>query len=98
MRTLVAGIRQYPRFGSIHFLQAAVTWAAFRNLKRKLRRGDIFVWVGVAGSRNVPWQSLRQFGIFTVHYQTEPWDVGCALYRDSVGTLRLFFSGSRSAY
>ena len=87
MRTLVAGIRQYPRFGSIHFLQAAVTWAAFRNLKRKLRRGDIFVWVGVAGSRNVPWQSLRQFGIFTVHYQTEPWDVGCALYRDSVDEL-----------
>ncbi len=38
----------------------------------RLRRGDIFVWVGVKQHAMPPWEALGAAGIRRVYYQTEP--------------------------
>ena len=44
----------------------------------QLRRGDVFIWVGLFSAWEVPWQSLRRQGVRTVYFQVEPAD-GCAI-------------------
>ena len=41
-----------------------------------LQDGDVFVWIGPVGSDVPPWRALRERGVRTVYYQTEPFD-GC---------------------
>ena len=41
-----------------------------------LQDGDVFVWIGPVGSDVPPWRALRERGVRTVYYQTEPAD-GC---------------------
>ena len=48
----------------------------------QLRVGDVFIWIGIAGSELPRWHVLKQRGIRTIYYQTEPAD-GC------------FFAGSK---
>jgi len=45
---------------------ANMTW-----LHSWVQRGDLFAWVGV-GSFRVRWGRLRELGVHTVHYKTEP--------------------------
>ena len=88
--TLVAGVHQYPRFDKIRLSYASVVARApnISNATNVLtRRGDIFVWVGEAGRRLVPWAALRRKGVFSIFYQTEAENRGCALYRDAVDEL-----------
>lgn len=50
----------------------------------KLQAGSIFVWVGNAASREVPWAELRRRGVRTVYYQTEPHDMPCSLWQQAL--------------
>ena len=40
----------------------------------ELRAGDIFVWIGPVGSEVPNWRAMRQAGVRTVYFQTEPTD------------------------
>ena len=46
-----------------------------------LRAGDIFVWVGPEGSDLPRWQLMRQAGVRTIYFQTEPVRHGCYFER-----------------
>lgn len=37
-----------------------------------LRRGDVYIWIGVEGNGMVPWAMLRGRGVYSIYYQTEP--------------------------
>ena len=84
--TLVAGIEAYARRDRIRFSHASVLTSNFSDLKSKLRRGDMFIYVGVASSARVPWRDLKDQGVFRVYYQTEPFHT-CAMWDDSVDEL-----------
>ena len=91
--TLLAGIRSYSKASLVAIISGTASAATLvRNVTRllsigQLKAGDMFVWVGEAGRRIVPWGHLRSFGVYTIYYQTEPWDVTCALYNDQVHEL-----------
>ena len=85
--TLIAGVRAYNKFDRIQLSHRSVTTPALRNLTDYLRKGDMFVWVGEAGKGYVPWRQLLAHGVFAVLYQTEPLNVQCALYSDSVNEI-----------
>ena len=64
--TLLAGVRAYSRASSIRLSHASVAGATIAfNLTSSdvVRPGDIFVWVGEAGRRLVPWRHLRRRGV-----------------------------------
>lgn len=46
---------------------ANMTW-----LHSWVQRGDFFAWIGPIGSYHVAWGRLRELGVHTVHYKTEP--------------------------
>ena len=50
---------------------------------RALRAGDVFVWVGASGHDQVPWRALRDLGLYTIYYQSEPVR-SCSLSRAEV--------------
>ena len=57
------------------FFGAAMNSEDRRILERRLqslRRGDLFVWIGEARESAVPVEMLRNRGVRTVYYQTEP--------------------------
>ena len=84
--TLVSGFSDLPqrvisKIGTPHLVHGHGVHALFRkkaDLVNGLKTGDIFLWIGPVGSNAPPWRKLRERGVRTIYYQTEPFD-GCQL-------------------
>ena len=63
METLLAGMRAIT--------QAPWSIRTCHNAS-KLNRGDVFTWVGFAMALKQPWRELKARGVYTIHFQTEP--------------------------
>ena len=64
----------------VHAANAAVAiglgfTADYQRELARLKSGDTFVWIGNVGKFSQPWTSLRELGVRTVYYQTEPMDL-----------------------
>ena len=84
--TLVSGFSDLPqrvisKIGTPNLVHGHGVNALFRkkaDLVNGLKTGDIFLWIGPVGSNAPPWRKLRERGVRTIYYQTEPFD-GCQL-------------------
>ena len=67
--TLLRGFREAQDVELVVGLGFSTRWLA--SLKR-LRPGDAYLYVGIAGMFGQPWRQLRNRGVRTVYYQSEP--------------------------
>jgi len=78
-RTVEAGFR-HRLAGDVVVWHKTVTGSPDgRRRVAKLRRGDVYVWVGEQGAGDQPWAELRGRGVATVYYQTEPPFLSCGI-------------------
>ena len=86
MDTLVNGFSHLPsEVASVIGQLKVVSGHGVSRLSAAISRsnvaaGDLLLWIGPIGSEAVPWKRLRQRGVRTIYYQTEPVN-GCALSR-----------------
>lgn len=66
--TLLSGFR----FAHVDIVLGLGFSLAWRREVASLKSGDMFVWVGVNGKHSQPWKALRERGVRTVMYNTEP--------------------------
>lgn len=71
LSTLRAGFEAY-RKPSVRFQWAVVEGNDTLRATAHLRRGDIFLWLGLHLSERVPWRALHDRGVRTIYYETEP--------------------------
>lgn len=36
-----------------------------------LKKGDIFIWIGIVGLNNIPWIQLRKRGVYCIYFETD---------------------------
>jgi hypothetical protein len=89
MDTLVAGFTHLPAavsaaIGTLNVVSGSGVAAKSPEYKQMMRLArdlgprDLFLFIGPIGSESVPWDAMRDRGVRTVYYQTEPVN-GCAL-------------------
>jgi hypothetical protein len=89
MDTLVAGFTHLPAavsaaIGTLNVVSGSGVAAKSPEYKKMMRLArdlgprDLFLFIGPIGSESVPWDAMRDRGVRTVYYQTEPVN-GCAL-------------------
>ena len=66
--TLLTGLRQ----GGANVSVGAGFSLRYHRVLHSLRCGDTLIWVGLNGKMSQPWAKLRQAGVRTVYYNTEP--------------------------
>jgi hypothetical protein len=78
--TLLAGFQAYRRFGELNFTWAFVDMGRdmrdrmVEKVTAHLQRGEVFIWLGAHGKfeRGVPFEELRERGVYTIWFRTEP--------------------------
>jgi hypothetical protein len=70
--TLVAGLNEYAHRGALNVTAKHVLQLGGAAEYARLEAGDLFVWLGMAAQRHVPWLELQRRGVRTVYYRTEP--------------------------
>jgi hypothetical protein len=83
MGTLLEGLRHA---GEAEVLLGVGFSLAYHAALARLHSGDVLIWVGTNGKLSQPWRKLRQRGVRTVYYNTEP-SATCDRYRDAVDEL-----------
>lgn len=74
-RTIVAGFEAYAHRTELNFTASNDMSAQKRDILRAtsaLEKGDLFIWLGLAGYSSAPWDELHRRGVRTVFYRTEP--------------------------
>ena len=84
--TLLEGFRHAA--ADVEVLLGVGFTLAYHAAIGKLSNGDSLIWVGTNGKLSQPWRKLRQRGVRTVYYNTEPMhDAPCDRYSDTVDEL-----------
>ena len=78
-RTVEAGFRHHLAGDVVVWHKTVTRSEDGRRRVAKLRRGDVYVWVGEQGADAQPWAELRSRGVTTVYYQTEPPNLPCGI-------------------
>lgn len=74
-QTLIDGFSVYSQRNMLNFTATnnmPLNRSEINCATSVLQNGDVFIWLGLAGSGEVPWVELRGRGVYTVYYRTEP--------------------------
>ena len=84
--TLLEGFRHAE--AGVEILLGVGFSLAYHAAIGRLRREDVLLWVGTNGKLSQPWRKLRNAGVRTVYYNTEPmYHAPCDRYADTVDEL-----------
>lgn len=73
VRTLLEGFKHFEVPVAYVIVEAfKCRGQCMRGHFHRVRRGEMLIWVGNPGRVEVPWRYLRDKGVYSVYYQSEP--------------------------